>query len=333
MRIRGKSGTLGQVDAVRIFMATKSNKSSLGHAQKGSVGVSFFAPLRRTRLMAITMLGSLIVAAGFAYVDVCMSKARNSSNANRTANDIGVRMANEKGRVATEVLFLASEMDKESGPNYGKARQMYAQLLADCIARMQDRVPAVLFATLNNDFSPKNQLQEAIDLLAKDQLSEVASSIAIKQAATLLNGVGLMWSSSTQPWQDLGTSRTPKAAAIVNQCIAQFEQSFEAFKKEPVVRNAERACVESRLATAEVLNYWTEASSGKNDPQVQQLIILLESLKKGMLRLAESLPAEEGRRIKLYAGNVERRQTFLTELNRGGIFGGQQLLLANLPNH
>src|SRR5579859_1909261 len=125
--------------------------------------------------MAITMLVSFIVAAGFTYTDVLL--------------------ADRVQRGSIEVLFLASEMNREVGPDFVKAKKMHAEFLRAYVPRMESRVPKPLSFLLGDQYSPRVQLAKSLGILETSQQDNESCSNAIKLAATKLSEAGKVWSS------------------------------------------------------------------------------------------------------------------------------------------
>ncbi len=236
-------------------------------------------------------------------------------------------------RNALEALYLGTEMAREVGPHFAQEQMMHARILEQFIARMQERLPNSLSSALQDKYSPKSQLQPALDILAGSQSSDLSSSNVIQQAAGIIIKTANLWSGNGGPIRALKAQNPPQFESVVEESLTEFAHSAEAFKEDRTVGNAELACMKSRLATETLLAFWPEFTKNQRNSSVDDFTGQLKSLQAEMLQLSSRLPLNERSRVERYANNVNSRFVFLVGMNNGELRAARDSLLAIASRH
>jgi hypothetical protein len=249
------------------------------------------------------------------------------------ATIINVVAANRIQRASMETLFLASELQSESGPAFGKSLKMHAHIVAEFEKQMESRFPTVLFRWIKPGSSPRVQFKPALDALTGTYSNDADTRAAIKHAGSILEDVGKRWA-EVQPTASIVPKPNASARNFVMDQLADFRIAANQFLAEPSVERAESTCMASRLVGEQIIKLWPEFTGNQRSPVVAQFVEELGAIRRKMETLAPTL-GEDEERVRKYADHVQYREKVFAALNESGpaaVVTVQQLARARLDS-
>ncbi len=234
-----------------------------------------------------------------------------------------IAVTNNIQRNSLEILFLAAELQHEAGPDFISSKQVYRALLGQQLLRTEDQGATKLLSTIRPRYSPSIPLRHAIALLDCAD-TQVDSSSAIARAAVVLTEGGRTLA-SVRPVILPSVRPKQSPSQIADEFVVLFEQRFRAFAKEPTLERAESACMNSRIATAAILNAWSN-SGGRLPAGFERFVEDSKHLKHLILSFSPSLHDEQRAWITTYGASVERRALVLERLAEGNLKAGHVIL-------
>lgn len=225
-------------------------------------------------------------------------------------------------RNAFEALFIGTEMRTESGPDFVGALAMHKRLMGIYIEGMRQAPNAKLLKRLYPEFDPGLQLEAAREILNQPATSNKEAKRMIRDASKVVTQyAGSAHNFASNFFQARGILMDLQPCPLppgkfedADGYIGRFQESLNEFVQILDMPLAEKACMDSRLATLAVVRLLPEYVKANKTNTLVSLSGELSRLASQMTNFASTLQKDDDRsRASSYAKNVERRKTAIDQ--------------------